>query len=548
MTTLWTFFLFISVNCIKLTVSSVYMTQERNPANVLFRFVRTLALTILLYTVLFSRAIVPLAAFYVLQIIYLYISLSYFNFYHYYLHLLQSLMLLRESSALLLRRSVPRNINQLLALADVPVFLCVLEVFDGNALSSFLDTHGYPLILVCIVVLLGAEAAKAMKGQFLLQLLKAYPASELQMVKSYGTLLNMVIDFCLYPTCKKISSQYDYGAAKQVRITSQSKPDILIIQAESLDANTVLLSHEGAYVMPFLHSLMESSIYYPFTMNYHMAGGTSDAESSIMNSVQPLRNFPSIKLPCYEYGNSFVRILSRNGYSTAAFHGNQAGYYNRASAFSGMGYDKFYGIEEMKLKNIGWGAPDHEVLDYVLEKAGQEASPFFYYIITMSNHCRFTNALKYHNDSRFAGIKNKDMRNFYNSLSYVDATLASFVKKIRTLDKDIHIVILGDHTPGLGKKIYKDASLAVDERHLEFVPLFILTPDDTLYREKELAASFLDIAPTVLELAGIQTSYPTYGGSLLPPGTLTGKIPYRDRFFDRRQLYREIEQKQIHIR
>lgn len=539
MSALSVFFLFAAVNTIKVAAFNLYVADEKKPFKIIYKIFYTFIFTILIYLILSASTSFLLVLFYILQAVYIMVCISYFNFYHYFLHIIQGFKLLKESIDVVIHKSVPRNANQLIAVIDLPMFIYLYA--NHNQLLKAMHYED-SIIFSCLLLILAIEFINFLKEKSLIQLIRIYPDSESLVVENYGTLINMLIDFCMFHKNDKIAEQFDYGEPKTIKSESLKRPNIIIIQLESVDSNAVNLTYEGSCVMPFLYSLTEKSIYYPYMMNYHKAGGTSDAEFSIMNSVEPLSNFPSIKLPSYEHVNSFVRVLSRNSYNTAVFHGNHADYYKRDHAFSSMGFDKFYDMKEMNLKDAGWGAPDHEVLNFVLGKMQNQANPFFYYIITMSNHCRFTNALRYHHNTSFDDIGNKNKRNFYNSLSYVDASLQSFVQKVQALDKETYVIILGDHTPGLKKKIYKQASIKIENRYTEFVPLFIILPEGTVYKEKEKVASFLDIAPTVLELANIHGEYSTYGESLIAPFHTEGKeIPYRGYFFDRKQLYDEIE-------
>lgn len=542
---LWILLLFLILNSIKVTLFNQYVLGEWESVNILHRFVYTILYMTLICIGLNMSSKTLLAGFYIIQAAYIAICLSYANFYHYVLHLLQGLKLIRESFNAALHKSVPRYTNQLIAIIDLPVFILFFMIYEKSTFSIIsLPCEKY-IISAGIISIIAMEIINYFKGQSIIQLIKTYPESELLVIANYGTLVNILVDLCKFHRYDKIVKQYDYGKPETLKGTALNMPNIIIIQMESLDSNSINLCHDGGYVMPYLHSLTEKSIYYPYTMNYHKAGGTSDAEFSIINSVEPLSNFPSIKIPSYDYVNSFVRLLSDNSYDTAAFHGNDASYYRRNHAFSNMGFDKFYDIEEMNLKEVGWGAPDHEVFNYAMGKIEQQGSPFFDYIITMSNHCRFTNALNYYHNESFDNIENIDVRNFYNSLSYIDVSLGSFVEKVRDLDRDTYIIILGDHTAGLKKNIYDEASIKLENRHLEFVPLIIITPDGISYKENEKVASFLDIAPTVLELANIHSEYHTYGQSLIERNDIGKKIPYRGYFFDRKQLYKEMEKHEL---
>ena len=553
---------FLLANVTKITVFNLIITGRRQFSFLLYKFIYTLILTFGFKLCLAWYYPVGMGVYYLLEVLFVYVGISYFNFYHYVLHIRQSLKLIRESLELVRYRSVPRSFNQLLALIDLPLLIALL-VLNHQSQLTVIPTSLPAIFLVSMLLVLMFELSHARRGKSLLQLVKVYPQSELELVANYGTLVNMLLDFCFFFKKQKIRAQFDYGRPRIIEggkklqsepgLNSDNRPNIIAIQAESLDANAVNLHYQGSPVMPYLYSLRNKSIYYPYMMNYHKAGGTSDAEFSIINSVEPLSNYPSIKLTAYNNPNSFVKILAANGYHTAVFHGNEGSYYHRHKAFASMGFARFYDLKKMGLNHVGWGAPDHELYAFILEETKKQAEPFFYYVITMSNHCRFTNVLNYYRHKAFDTIKNKERKLYYNSLSYVDETTHSFVDKIRVLTeekdreegkqaaRETYILFFGDHTPGLKKKIYREAALEIENRHLEFVPFYILSPDGRVYQEAKKAASFLDIGPTILDLARIDTLYTTYGESLLPPHNISAKIPYRGYWFDREQLYQKIK-------
>jgi lipoteichoic acid synthase len=74
------------------------------------------------------------------------------------------------------------------------------------------------------------------------------------------------------------------------------------------------------------------------------------------------------------------------------------------------------------------------------------------------------------------------------------------------------------------------------------VPLFIITPDKKVYRENRLAASFLDIAPTTLNAAGIDFDIKSDGLDLLAYPNSNKNIPYKSASYDRYSLYSKVPQ------
>lgn len=364
---------------------------------------------------------------------------------------------------------------------------------------------------------------------------------ETEIVQKYGTFVNDVFSLLANFDEKDIITKFSYGRSVTVSKDVTSKNNIVIIQLESIDSSVVNQKYKGKYIAPYLNALSKQCVYYPYTVSYHMGGGTSDSEFSIINSIEPLSSYPAMKLKSYTYTNSFLKELNKADYTCLAFHGNVAKYFNRSNAFPSMGFSKFYDIRKMGLRNKGWGASDEDVLNFAFKKLQRVKSPFLAYIITMSSHASFTNASNYYNNSFYNDISDDLVKNYFNSVSYVDVTLEKFVTSIRKTFPNTYIFIWGDHTPAINKPLYKQASLSFDKKYFEFVPLFIITPDNKTYTETSSVASFLDISPTVLNASGVSFSIYTDGMDLLnPDNVLVHPIPFKNNFYSRIELYDKI--------
>jgi hypothetical protein len=53
-----------------------------------------------------------------------------------------------------------------------------------------------------------------------------------------------------------------------------------------------------------------------------------------IDSPEPLIDFPLIMDEYYQYPNSVVKMLKKNGYSAETFHGNSGWFYKRVSAYT----------------------------------------------------------------------------------------------------------------------------------------------------------------------------------------------------------------------
>jgi lipoteichoic acid synthase len=316
-----------------------------------------------------------------------------------------------------------------------------------------------------------------------------------------------------------------------------------LLQVESMDSYIIDCRHRKKFVTPYLHHLSRKSLFFPYTLSYHAGGSTSDCEFSTLNSVEPLHNFPSIKLRNYDYANSLVSRLTRNGYQALAFHGNRGTYFNRTFAFKKIGFQTFYDMFAMGIKEKGWGIPDDTVFTFALSRLETQKPPFFYYVITMSSHEPFTLIKSFFQDKRFDNIKDGAKRNYFNSMAYVDKEVKRLVTTVQKNHPNTYIFIYGDHTPTLPKCGYTKSLIRHNDRILEFVPLFILTPGKNVHYEKKYAASFLDIAPTALFASGVTDSIRSHGQNLLNLPLQEKELPLRGQLYSRKHLYSLIAKK-----
>jgi lipoteichoic acid synthase len=503
----------------------------------------------------------PFIVFYLAQIAYIYVNLQYYLSFQGYLHINQYIGLFSEAFDLLTHSAMPWDVRSLFVLADLPFFIGMTVIYPRlHALVKrrLFKPVFYAFSFFFIVYFYFWD----MPYETPLQMMNDRYSSDVSVVKKYGLLTYNIVDLLNYRDARMQMRRFSYGpifttagaaadssdtvVAKDSVVsedTAGRHPNILIVQVESLDAHIVNYRHHKQYVMPYLRGLSKKSLYFPYTLSYHAGGSTSDCEFSALNSVEPLHNYPSIKLRCYDYKNSLVTRLTRNGYAAIAFHGNRGTYFNRNFAFKKIGFQKFYDMFAMGIKEMGWGLPDDSVFTFVRSRFAGQKQPFFYHVITMSSHEPFTLIKPYFQDKRFNDIRDGAKRNYLNSIAYVDAELKKFIPFVQKCHPNTIIFIYGDHTPTLPKCSYAKAIIRQNDRVLEFVPLLILTPGKTTHREKKYAASFLDIAPTILAASGIQDSIRTNGQNLLDLPLKNKEVPLRGQLYDRKQLYSMISKK-----
>ncbi|MBP5427549.1 MAG: LTA synthase family protein [Clostridiales bacterium] len=538
----WSLILFLLFNTLKLVCFNVIISDNIGfmPIFIGMKFILNSVLVFCLFVPLLKNKLIKTCLFvYSLQFVYLTAHLCYFKYFHNYLHIMQTFTLFAEGTKALANLYFFLDGSFLFLFIDLPFFIHFMR-------NKSKDVHCRFPTIISMFVIAGLSAfcyinlfAPYINDRSLSPLLVA--PNETDIVRKYGTLTNDVFSFCANKSEVDILKSFSYGKPVSVSDTPNTKNNIVILQLESIDANVVNKTYNGKYIAPYLHELSKKCVYYPYMMSYHMGGGTSDSEFSILNSIEPLQHYPAMKLKSYDYPNSFLKSLNANDYTCLAFHGNVAKYFNRLNAFPKMGFSKFYDIFKMRLSNKGWGASDGDVLDFTFNKLTKTKSPFLAYIITMTSHASFTNASHYYNNNLYDDIEDEVVKNYFNSVSYVDMVLKDFITSVRETMPNTYVFVWGDHTPAINKPLYSQASLSYDKKYFEFVPLLIITPDNKTYTERSKVASFLDIALTVLNASNSDFSISTNGIDLLDfSNTDAPAIPFKNRSYSRETLFSEL--------
>ena len=493
------------------------------------------------------------ALFYLLQVVYLSVNLTYNFIFSSNIHVSIASTLAWEFRAVYTDAlSWETGVALLIAAIDFPVFIKIFREFNTIRQQVRYDTgllfrHLAGGILTLVLIITSVNAYEFVQSG---NNPDAYKKIEDYSLHHYGMFASSYAELYNFKNTKESIHKLNYGrntnsqVIKSVSQKSMKSPSYLLIQVESLDANIINHTWHGMYVTPFLNRLSKSSLYFPYALSYHLAGGTSDTEMTILNNTEPLSDTPTISIKSYSFPNSLPMVFRKNGYDVKAFHGNTGEYYNRNAAYSEMGFDMFYDMTRMRLISEGWGASDGKVFDFATKIMGNGNKPFLNYIITMSSHEPFKNVSNYYTSSKYDDISPEKLKDYFISIEYVDRMLENFIKKTREQHPNTYIFVFGDHTPYvLNRGPYQRASFTLDNHAFEFVPMFIITPDNAKRIEAERAISFLDIAPTILKSSNAQYTYSVMGENIL--GKFGDRlIPYKGKQYDRKELF-QLAQKTV---
>lgn len=533
--------IFLFINSLKIylienfILSSLFLVPLNNIILYKFIFIFTLNLIIIL-VILRLKSRIILSLFYLLQTIYLLTHLVYSLHLNSLFHVQQFIYQFPEGYEIVRNFAIPWNINYLIIFLDMPIIIFIIIDFSKVLNFTIANKKIISIARVIFWVAVIFFVPLIYKTNIIKLYLEERPKAEIEIVRNYGLAANDFLDLLFYQFEKNLVKEFNYGKESNYKSNAMQLRNIICIQVESLDSNIVNFKYKGRYIMPFLHKLSAECIYYPYMLAYHYGGGaTSDAEFVIINSAIPLENFPTMKLDSYDYPNSIIKRLLLYDYDTKVFHNNVGSYFNRDAAYAKMGFQEFYDLEKMGLKEYGWGAKDEDVMEYIKNKSREQKSPFFYFIITMSSHEPYHSVKNYYRDEFYNDIKIKIVKDYFNSMSYVDKILEDFVSFIKNNTNNTYIFIWGDHTPiGVGSSLFKKSTV----EHLELVPLFIVTPDNIQYIENNRIASMLDLASTLLYASGVSFMIKTDGVNLLDFPINEDYIPHRyGQILNRRELF-----------
>ena len=308
--------------------------------------------------------------------------------------------------------------------------------------------------------------------------------------------------------------------------TLPENTNIILIQAESLDAKIIDYRQQGKEVTPFLNDLKEESLYFE---NFYAqkVNGSFDADLSTLTSLYPVNRsyvFRDIDLSSFQ---SLPRLLKEKGYQTLAFHNNDRNFFNRAEAYPDLAFDHFYSQRDFDediypvSEERSLGINDYDFFDSAAElikDAAAEEKPFFAYLISLTSHTPFQfypqNAVE-----DFAEVNNNLVHNYFKSVNFLDKSLDHFVSELKAegiLDNTV-IVIYSDHESEIKTREYesgRDFTLWRNVKVPYHIPLFIKHPElENKIISKE--GTTTDIAPTILDLLGFEELPDQFVGSSL---------------------------------
>lgn len=349
------------------------------------RFYSVYNLTFILFLVfIFLLLFLPkkpwlLVSFYIFYSVYLFAQISYFYYYESPMDLFGVLTVAGDGLTAFFRGSVIFKIGMLAPFADLPLLILIV-VFYRQVRQRFGYFEKKAVTAVCSIALF-----ILIQGSVLLVNYKNDEKTVQNVISTNGSLLYSVTKSAFFPPPDEVlifESIEDDGTLikrdendniieiinnvnfsyKKWTGKTENLPGFLLIQVESLQSGLERIKHNEQLVMPYLNSLINTSIYYPYCYSYHNAGGTSDAEISIFNNIEPAdgRRMTSTY---FQHDNSFIKLLEKTGYQRLAFHNYKKDFFNRETGYERIGFSKFLDFTDMEMTGKMWGSEDRQIFN-----------------------------------------------------------------------------------------------------------------------------------------------------------------------------------------
>jgi phosphoglycerol transferase MdoB-like AlkP superfamily enzyme len=307
---------------------------------------------------------------------------------------------------------------------------------------------------------------------------------------------------------------------------NSKKTNVVLILMESLRAK-----ESGAYGAPISFTpafdrLSKSGMLFK---NFYANGTqTVRGELSILFSFYPnytgqpiYSKKPDLKL------SSIPGILKDEGYKTMWISGYKSTYANKYGFLKNHGIETFYDGSELdpsSTEKLGWGYSDKEIFNYAEKILDKQEGPFFAEIMTLSNHWPFDEPYD-PSPEKLPNTSDKGYQNYCKGIFYTDWAMGQFMEKMKTKPyfENTLFIITSDH--GIWYFPPEENLTTVEKEEAYFrMPFLIYSPAALKPKVSNIIASQVDIAPTVLDILGINRPNAFLGQSMIDPDPLTERF------------------------
>jgi arylsulfatase A-like enzyme len=299
--------------------------------------------------------------------------------------------------------------------------------------------------------------------------------------------------------------------------------NVVVVVLESTGAR--YLSLYGSRYATTPHLQEESAHAVVYDRAYANVGFTANALVALTLSTHPYMTWREYTQEHPDFpGRTAAGVLQARGYRTAFLTSGFVDYVNQDGFLRDRGYDEVRGFEELALGEPinSWGGGDAALVDRALDWIDRDRTrPFYATVWTQQAHHPYDPAPGQPIVDFFAGgplpPDDYDLGRYLNAVADVDRAVGRLFAGLRArgLDDETLVVVTADHgeafgdphaTWGHGFRLYDEGVK---------IPLLVWSP--VLFpqgRREDTVGSSVDVAPTVLDLLGVEAPAEWEGRSL----------------------------------
>lgn len=259
---------------------------------------------------------------------------------------------------------------------------------------------------------------------------------------------------------------------------------------------------------PFLDSLIREG--YTFEHTYANGRKSIDALPSVITGIPSVGEPFVLSVYSGNKTTSIAKLLEKEGYETAFFHGAPNGSMGFSAYMKLAGIQHYYGKNEYNndadFDGI-WGIWDEPFMQYMANEMNTFKQPFFASFFSLSSHHPFKVPSKYE------GVFPKGPLPVQEPIGYTDNALRQFFKTAATMPwyNNTLFVICADHATVSALPEYQTAANSYA------IPIILYNPGGDLKGRSDKLAQQIDIMPTVLNYLNYDKSYFAFGFDALNP-------------------------------
>ncbi|WP_298768051.1 LTA synthase family protein [uncultured Fibrobacter sp.] len=294
--------------------------------------------------------------------------------------------------------------------------------------------------------------------------------------------------------------------SEKLKVQREKKPNFILVLMES--QRGLNIGYMNPLIQPsptpFMDSLAAHSHVWTrmHTSGVPTTGGVLSTHLGIPHHTRLAQatDLAHVTLP------SFVSVLTENGYSTHYMSAADPAWDNL-----GVWMSKWYTKQHYSREREDDSTFMDHAIEYVRDTLSKNGKPFLATLMTRSNHYPFNFAAGMTDEQ-----KAKPLQERINvTMGYADRQLARFIRAVENEDwyKNTYVIVMADHGFPLGENGVSTMN-GGGFSNISWIPFFI-HGEGLDYSLDTTTAAQMDIAPTILELAGFAVPNIFMGHNLL---------------------------------